>query len=148
MSTDAIISKTINNISSQVVETEIVKSREVINLTLNGFQVNQATEGQYGSKEYDATVDVDWNNGNVQFVQLTAGNNTITFSNPLGTGRYILILIQPESGDEATVTFPVNIRWCSGNTPQLSTGSSKEDLITLIYRSADDTYRGNYSLNY
>lgn len=128
--------------------TKVIKSYEVVQLTINGFRVNEATVGQYGSKEFNATTDIDWNNGNVQFVQLASGEQALTFVNALGTGRYILILIQPQSGAKGTVIFPANIKWTANLVPRLTLTNGKEDLITLIYRAETDDYRGNYSLNY
>lgn len=104
-------------------------------------------EKQYYAVQYTTTTALDWNNGNVQYIQLASGAQTFTFSNPLGGGRYVLILKQPGSGAAGTVTWPT-ISWAGGTTPTLTTTNNKVDIITLIYDGTNTVYYGNSSLNY
>lgn len=86
---------------------------------------------------------INWNNGNVQKLTLTA-NCTITLSNPKNGGRYLLILVQDATGGRS-VTWPSSVKWPGGTAPTLS-GASKVDVITLVYDGS--YYRGGASLEY
>jgi hypothetical protein len=91
-----------------------------------------------------ATIAIDWNNGNTQYVTL-GGNRTITLSNPIEGGRYGLFLIQDATGSR-TITWPAGIKWAGGTAPTLTTTASKADIITLLY--VNGIYYGNYSKEY
>lgn len=76
----------------------------------------------------------DWNDGNCHFVELVTGTaGTITFSNPLEGGRYLLELKQPASGTEATVVWPGDVEWGDAGEPTLSTTNGQTDVVALYY---------------
>jgi len=104
--------------------------------------------GQYRAIQYTTTVTLNWNNGNVQYIQLASASQTFTFANPQGGARYMLILKQPSSGAAGTVIWPANV-YFPGDTPPTLTGTnSKTDIITFIYDSVNAKYYGGSSLNY
>ena len=111
-----------------------------------------STTTQYVSAEYTDTVSagavtVNWNNGNVHYMVLGNGATTITLSNPIAGGRYIIYLKQPASGAAGTITFsPVPI-FSGGVLPPLTTTNGAIDVITLAYSTALGKYVGNYSIN-
>jgi hypothetical protein len=103
--------------------------------------------GQYRSASFQITdgagFNVNWNNGNVQYVTIQA-NRTPTFSNPKEGARYILIVIQGTGGSK-TITWPT-VKWRGGTAPTLTTTAGKADIITFVY--ANGSYYGDASLNY
>ena len=104
--------------------------------------------GQYLSKEYIATHDIDWNNGNVQFLQLVSGSNSVTFTGGEAGGRYLLITKQPASGGNGTVSWPGDILWPGNVNPPLTTTNGKKDPLAFVYEGVDRQYLGSYILNY
>jgi hypothetical protein len=105
-------------------------------------------KGQYFSTQYTTTTTLDWNNGNVQYIQLVSGAQTFTFTNPQGGARYMLILKQPGSGAAGTVTWPGTVLWPGGPAPGLTGTNNKADVITFVYDSANNQYYAGSSLNY
>jgi hypothetical protein len=109
--------------------------------------------GQYRSIQSTTTVilsaaTINWNNGNVQYVQLVNGAQTFTFTNPQGGARYMLILKQPGSSSAGTVTWPATVLFPSDTAPTLTTTNSKVDVITFVYDSTNNKYYGGSSLAY
>lgn len=109
--------------------------------------VNSGTTGQYASMAFSltdgATIALDWNNGNAQYVTI-AGNRTFTFANPISGGRYEIIVIQDATGSR-TLTWPT-IKWAGGSAPTLTTAGGKADVIALTY--INGSYYAVPSLNF
>lgn len=105
--------------------------------------------GQYYSLKFTltdaATIALDWNNSNVQYVEL-AGNRTFTFANPKDGSRYIIIIKQTGGGN--TVTWPATVLWPGGTPPTLTAGAGKVDVITFVYDGTNTKYYGGSNLNY
>ena len=102
--------------------------------------------GQYGSTTYNAgnsgaALTIDWDNGNTQLITLTAAC-TLTLSNPIDGGRYLLFFKQGGAGS-FTVTWPSSVKWSAGTAPTLSTAVGKVDLVTLVWVAALGA-SGNY----
>jgi hypothetical protein len=91
--------------------------------------------GQYFATAYEltdgATIALDWNDGNVQYVTL-GGNRALTFSNPQDGGRYLLLIIQDGTGSRTITSWPT-ISWRGGSEPTLTTTASKADFIPVVY---------------
>ena len=106
--------------------------------------------GQYYSAKYTqtfgATMTINWDNGNVQYVALTNNVTSLTLSNPKDGGRYALILLQDSTGSR-TVAWPVSVKWPISTAPTLS-GANKLDVIAFIYDGTNSYYYGTSSLNY
>ena len=105
-------------------------------------------DGQYYSDLHDngnsgTSKTIDWNNGNVQRLTLTA-NCTLALSNSRSGGRYLLLLAQDATGNRV-VTWPGTVKWPGGTAPPLS-GGGKVDVISLVYDGG--SYRCGVSLNY
>jgi len=105
-------------------------------------------DGQYYSDLHDngnsgSSKTVDWDNGNVQKLALTA-NCTLTLTHPKSGGRYLLLLAQDATGGRA-VTWPGTVKWPGGAAPTLS-GGGKVDVISLVYDGS--AYRCGVSLAY
>jgi hypothetical protein len=105
-------------------------------------------KGQYRSIQVTTTTTLDWNNGNVQYIQLASGGQTFTFANPQGGARYMLILKQPGSGGAGSVTWPAEVLWPGGAAPVLTGSNNKADVITFVYDSTNSKYYAGSSLNY
>lgn len=105
-------------------------------LTLfNGQYLSSGMGGSSGTgcTTSGGTSTVDFNQGNVQRVQLSSGTSTIAFANPRGGGRYEVILRQPTSGGSGYATFVApagwSIIWANGTVGTLSTTTSAADLM-------------------
>jgi len=73
--------------------------------------------------------------GNIFYLTLANGSNTLTFNVPSGqTGysAYDLLLAQPSSGSAGTVTWPSNMSWLGGKSaPTLSTTPGVINLVRM-----------------
>lgn len=76
---------------------------------------------------------------------LKTGTQTLSISNPVSGGRYVIELQQP-SATTGTVTWSNTIRWQGGTVPTLSTTYGAIDIIVLIYDGT--TFLGSASLGY
>lgn len=112
------------------------------------YMGNNKFDGQYYSEQYTCTTTLDWNNGNVQYIQLTNGSQTFTFSNPKAGARYLLYLKQPASGAAGTVLWPAAVSWSGATAPTLTATNSSIDMISLPYDGTNLEYYGTYSLNH
>lgn len=109
---------------------------------------NLQVAGQIWSVKYTCTTTLDWNNGNVQYMQLASANQTFTFANPKDGARYTLILKQPAGGAAGTVTWPGTVAWPGSVTPTLTPTNSRYDVITFVYDGTNTKYYGVVSYNY
>lgn len=99
------------------------------------INARMTSRGQYYSVMYSngsvsASPVIDWKNGNVQEVAAT-GNLLFSLTNGRPGGRYILKIIQDESGSR-TYSWPDSVAWSGGTKPTGSTGG-KIDIITMVY---------------
>ena len=106
-------------------------------------QKNIVAGGQIGGIINDVgasgtTKTIDWNDANVQFVDMT-GNVTFTLSNPISGFAYTLVLKQDATGSR-TATWPAAVLWPGGTAPTLSTAANSIDLVTLVYSALDTQY--------
>ena len=92
---------------------------------------------------------INWGAGDFHFVRLASGANTLTFTNPVAGGCYMLWIQQPASGAAGTVTFSPTASWPGGITPTLTTTNSKIDIMTFQYSTAaGGIYAGGINQNY
>ena len=75
----------------------------------------------------NATLTVNWNDGNIQELTSLTGSLTFTASNPKAGATYILTLAQTGT---VTPTW-TGVKWPAATAPTLS-GAGKTDVITLI----------------
>jgi len=100
---------------------------------------------QHGTPLAGATI--DWNNGNIQYIQLASGANTLSLSNPKSGATYILQVKQPSSGAAGTITYPTSVKYPGGSKPTLTTDNDAIDIITLIYNGTTTHYYANATLD-
>jgi hypothetical protein len=74
------------------------------------------------------------------------GNCTLTLSNPLDGGVYV-ILLRTDAGS-FTMAWPASVLWPGGTAPVITVTASKVDLVTLIYDSNSGKYYGSFNQNY
>lgn len=96
-------------------------------------------DGQAYNKWFDAgnsgaAKTIDWNNGNIQLLTLTA-DATLTLSNPKQGAVYTLLLKQGTPGD-MDVTWPASVFWGSNGAPTLSNTTGNIDIISMLYDGA------------
>jgi hypothetical protein len=92
-----------------------------------------------------ATIAIDWNNGQTQYVTLGATGRTVTFANPIAGQVYRIIVIQDGTGSRTITTWPT-IKWAGGSAPALTTTGGKADIVTLLY--ANGSYYGDINKNF
>ena len=84
----------------------------------------------------DGTEIVDFDNGNVQKLTLTAAHTNITFTGHKAGASYTIFLIQDDEGNRTAdieeTTGGYDIHWQSGVVPVLSTTPGSVDIITFI----------------
>jgi hypothetical protein len=104
------------------------------------LDVNGSIYSRRYALTYTGTINVDWNNGNVQSVVL-AGDATLTFANGQDGGKYILMVKQDGSGSRH-ITWPGTVRWGNGTGPVLTTTHDKTDYVGFLYNGVDTKYDG------
>ena len=86
-----------------------------------------------------ATITINWNNGNKQFVSLANDNNTIQFNKFTSdkVANVSLTIIQNGGNMDvstwAGVEANVDIKWPGGSAPDLSDGDNDIDVINCLY---------------
>ena len=112
----------------------------------------KVTRAYYSTKKTDTVVvgavTADLATGNVHYVQLVNGVNTLTLNNPGDGGRYILVMKQPAAGGAGTVTWPITVKWSGGVAPTLTATNGKVDLISLIYDGTNNCYYAMPAYNF
>jgi hypothetical protein len=88
---------------------------------------------------------IDWNNGNMQVLDLQTGGNitTFTINNPKAGASYFIKIIQ---GGSNTITWPAAVKWAENDTYAGSPGAGDIDAVALTYDGTN--YLANYSLDY
>lgn len=105
----------------------------------------QAYTEQHGTPSAGTTI--DWNNGNVQYIQLASGANTLSLSSPKSGATYILQVKQPSSGAAGTITYPTSVKYPGGTKSVLTTDNDAIDIITLIYNGTTTHYYASATLD-
>ena len=111
---------------------------ETLEVTGNTKITGQGYTEQHDSLAGNATV--DWDDGNVQYIQLASGANTFTPSNPKDGATYILQIKQPSSGAAGTITWGASVKWPAATAPILTTTNDYIDIVTLIYNGTTTHY--------
>jgi len=87
---------------------------------------------------------IDWDNGNMQVLDMTSNINTLTINNPKAGASYFIKIIQSVGG--ATITWPAAVKWAENDEYAGSVGAGDIDAVALTYDGAN--YLANYSLDY
>lgn len=93
-------------------------------------QIYNASDGYLSPT--GATQTIDWNDGNVQTLNLgaTASDVTVTMINAKATGSYVLRIMQ--GGNANNVIWANTTKWVGG-TPTITTDHDTIDIVTLLY---------------
>ena len=98
--------------------------------TSNLVSIGQISSALKAIGSGGSTKTVDWNEGNVQSVTLSA-NLTFTFSNPVTGAGYVLKITQDST--PRTITWPATVKWAGGAAPTLTATSGGIDLVSLLW---------------
>ena len=115
---------------------------------------NVKVEGQaYSELNAASSIDVDWNDGNVQEATLANSDQDWDPSNPKAGATYILKLTQPSSGAAGTINWEAanaTVYWPGGTEPTLTATNGAVDIVTLICTdsASGGTYYANATLNF
>lgn len=94
-----------------------------------------------------ASFTVDWTAKQVQRVTITGVNLDITFTNPAGPCRLVLVVVQGDGSDTIDWTNEADILWPGGVDPVLSTGASDIDVVTFYFDGTDYFGVANYDFD-
>ena len=83
----------------------------------------------------NAAFTVDWTVKHVQRVTITGVNLDVTFTDPAGPCRLVLVVVQGDGDDTIDWTNEASILWPGGVDPTLSTTNAYVDVITFYYNS-------------
>ena len=113
----------------------------------------QITGQAYTELNAASSIDVDWNDGNVQEATLANSDQDWDPSNPKAGATYILKITQPSSGAAGTINWEATnatVYWPGGIEPTLTATNGAVDIVTLICTdsSSGGTYYANATLNF
>ena len=99
----------------------------------------------YSCGNSGASITIDWNNGNLQYVTLDNVGVDITFTEPPNPGTCKLYIIQDGTGNR-TIDWEHEIspEWPGDVEPTLSTAAAAGDLVTFDFIGGT-TYRGLFN---
>ena len=102
----------------------------------------------YNNGNSGASITIDWNNGNLQYVTLTAVGVDVTFTEPPNPGECELWIIQDGTGNR-TIDWEheVSPKWPGNVEPTLSTGAGDIDVVVFTFIGGT-TYRGLFNGNF
>ncbi len=105
---------------------------------------NVAVSSQYYSAFFNnstttaaTSTNINWNNSNVQNLALGT-STTLTFTNVQPGARYILSLLQDNTGSR-TVNWPASVHWSGSTAPTLTTTANKLDIISFVCLGVNGT---------
>ena len=87
---------------------------------------------------------IDWDNGNMQVLDMSSSINTLTLNNPKAGASYFIKIIQSVGG--ASIVWPATVKWAENDEFVGSTGVGDIDAVALTYDGTN--YLANYSLDY
>ena len=99
----------------------------------------------YNCGNSGASITIDWNNGNIQYVTLTAVGVDVTFTEPPNPGKCELWIIQDGTGNR-TIDWEHEIspKWPGDVEPTLSTAAGAIDVVAFTFIGGT-TYRGLFN---
>lgn len=107
---------------------------------LDDYAIQHQTAGSVAG-----TLDIDFEDGNSVFVELTENVTTVNLQNPPASGRLGQVEIEILQDSVArTITWPASVQWPGGTAPDLSTTNSTH-LIHLRTRDGGTTYLGTFT---
>ena len=123
---------------------------EVVGSGESTLNTNLKITGQAYTEQHDSlagNATVNWNDSNVQYIQLASGANTFSGLNPKDGATYILQIKQPSSGAAGTITWGANVKWPAATAPTLTTTNDYIDIVTLIYNGTTTHYYASATLD-
>lgn len=103
-----------------------------INVTGNVVVGGQAYSSSHSLGTTSGTVNIDWNNGNVQIITLNGAFTLGTSSNHVSGAKYILIVKQDATGSRTGNFSSSTYKFPGGTEPTLSTGANAVDIISFV----------------
>lgn len=94
-----------------------------------------------------AAFTVDWTVKQVQRVTITGTTLDITFTNPAGPARLLLVVVQGDGDDTIDWTNEADIKWPGGVAPVLSLGAADVDIVSFYFDGTNYYGVANYDFN-
>ena len=89
--------------------------------------------GAFTAQTPSAAFTVDWSVNHMQQVTITGTTLDVTFTNPAGPCKLVLIIIQGDGDDTIDWSNEADIKCPGGVYPVLSTGAAAIDVVTFIW---------------
>jgi len=105
----------------------------------------QAKYGNYNNGNRGTSYTIDWNNGNIQKITLTA-NTTFSATNITDGTTYIFKVSQNASGSNTGTWTSSIFQFPNATPPTLSTGANAVDIFTFV--AMDGVLYGVAQLNF
>jgi hypothetical protein len=122
-------------------------ARNLSVLVDNNLEVDgQAWVNSYAGGESTGTVNVDWNDGNIQEFTLS-GVTAWTCTNQKAGGTYIMIVNQAV-GQSYTQSFSQSFDWADGNVAPGTTTAERADVYSFVCRTTSGSMLGTFSQNF
>lgn len=102
--------------------------------------LNKTPVAQNSSPAVGTTLILDMFTSNLQFIQMPAGNITLSLMNDIKNQVFIISITQDSVGSR-TVAWFGGISWAGGSAPTLTTTGSKTDTFGFI-RTGISAYNG------
>lgn len=103
----------------------------------NMIAISYAAEYDNGSS--GAAKTIDWNNGQKQYLLLTA-DTTLTFTDLPGPAN-VMFRVQQDGTGGWNITWPSNVKWRNASPPNLGVGQQSQpdrvSLVALYYNGTD-----------
>ncbi len=87
---------------------------------------------------------IDWTSKQNHRVTITGVNLDITFTNPSGPCRLILVVIQGDGDDTVDWTNEADLKWPGGVAPTLSVGAADVDIVSFYFDGTNYYGVANY----
>lgn len=102
----------------------------------NNLTVQGQGYSERNSPTVAATTTVDFNTGNVHYLNLSTNITTLTLSNPVAGACYMLEIKQ--GAGPYSITWPATVKWVNNSSaPTLTATSGRTDIISLYYNGTN-----------
>ena len=116
--------------------------------TANGdgtITAERAITSEEGTVTAGATITLNWDDGNQQYLSLTSNSVVTAFSNNT-TGQTLRMVVCQDATGGRTFTFSPTIKWSGGTTPTQTSTLNKCDVYSFIQTTAGTL--GSFNQNF
>lgn len=124
--------------TSVFVKTDKTTVKDSFDVSASVENIRSATfQSEYDNGDLGSSATIDWNNGGLQRATINQDNPTLSFTNPVGVGRFDLRFVATTNVTD--VTLPISVVF-AGDPPSWSDLSSGDELIITFRFDSDGDY--------